>query len=67
MKIPVILLIVSAILLERSDSLLQLNINRPFNDVNENFISFAIKPEELYRGLDGPNRCVCKRCNFQTY
>ncbi|KAH8288778.1 hypothetical protein KR054_009510 [Drosophila jambulina] len=40
----------------RADTLVQLNVNRPYNDVNEKFVSFAVRPEDLYDALDGKNR-----------
>ncbi|XP_067619705.1 uncharacterized protein [Eurosta solidaginis] len=39
-----------------ADLLVQINVNRPFNDVNEKFVSFTVEPEDLYKALDGPNR-----------
>lgn len=39
-----------------ADVIVQLNINRPINDVSDKFISFTIKPEDLYKALDGSNR-----------
>lgn len=39
-----------------ADVIVQLNINRPINDVSEKFVSFTMKPEDLYMGLDGSNR-----------
>lgn len=39
-----------------ADTLVQLNVNRPYNDVNEKFVSFAVRPEDLYDALDGKNR-----------
>ncbi|XP_030370825.1 uncharacterized protein LOC115621345 [Scaptodrosophila lebanonensis] len=39
-----------------ADTLVQLHVNRPYNDVSEKFVSFAVKPEDLYDALDGPNR-----------
>ncbi|XP_036344560.1 uncharacterized protein LOC118753791, partial [Rhagoletis pomonella] len=41
-----------------ADVFVQVNLNRPFNDVNEKFVSFAVEPADLYRALDGPNRKV---------
>ncbi|EDW80570.1 uncharacterized protein Dwil_GK11492 [Drosophila willistoni] len=38
------------------DTLVQLHVNRPYNDVSEKFVSFAVKPEDLYDALDGKNR-----------
>lgn len=40
----------------KADVIVQLNINRPINDVSDKFISFTIKPEDLYKALDGSNR-----------
>ncbi|XP_017035955.1 uncharacterized protein [Drosophila kikkawai] len=39
-----------------ADTLVQLNVNRPYNDVNEKFVSFAVRPEDLYDALDGKSR-----------
>ncbi|XP_016943906.4 uncharacterized protein [Drosophila suzukii] len=39
-----------------ADTLVQLHVNRPYNDVNEKFVSFAVRPEDLYDALDGKNR-----------
>lgn len=39
-----------------ADLLVQLNVNRPLNDVNEKFISFTVEPADLYHALDGMNR-----------
>ncbi|XP_075147960.1 uncharacterized protein LOC142221953 isoform X2 [Haematobia irritans] len=38
------------------DIVVQLNINRPVNDVSDKFISFTMKPEDLYEALDGSHR-----------
>ncbi|XP_017039772.1 uncharacterized protein LOC108087101 [Drosophila ficusphila] len=50
------LVLVSLAIVCWADTLVQLNVNRPFNDVNEKFVSFAVKPEDLYDALDGKNR-----------
>ena len=39
-----------------ADIVVQLNINRPINDVSDKFISFTLKPEDLYKALDGRHR-----------
>ncbi|XP_011178296.2 uncharacterized protein LOC105209555 [Zeugodacus cucurbitae] len=39
-----------------ADLLVQLNVNRPLNDVNEKFVSFTVDPADLYHALDGANR-----------
>lgn len=39
-----------------TDVIVQLNINRPINDVSDKFVSFTMKPEDLYKALDGSNR-----------
>ncbi|XP_011211504.2 uncharacterized protein LOC105231751 [Bactrocera dorsalis] len=39
-----------------ADLLVQLNVNRPLNDVNEKFVSFTVDPSDLYHALDGSNR-----------
>ncbi|XP_004534304.1 uncharacterized protein LOC101451833 [Ceratitis capitata] len=39
-----------------ADLFVQLNVNRPLNDVSEKFVSFTVEPADLYRALDGPNR-----------
>ncbi|KAH8312159.1 hypothetical protein KR044_009626 [Drosophila immigrans] len=39
-----------------ADTLVQLHVNRPYNDVSEKFVSFAVKPEDMYDALDGKNR-----------
>lgn len=39
-----------------ADTLVQLHVNRPYNDVSEKFVSFAVRPEDLYDALDGKNR-----------
>ncbi|XP_069961697.1 uncharacterized protein [Bactrocera oleae] len=39
-----------------ADLLVQLNVNRPLNDVNEKFVSFTVEPSDLYHALDGLNR-----------
>lgn len=44
-----------------ADTLVQLNINRPINDVSSKFVSFSMKPEDLYRALDGPKRKTITR------
>ncbi|XP_034661523.1 uncharacterized protein LOC117897048 [Drosophila subobscura] len=40
----------------RADTMVQLHVNRPYNDVSEKFVSFAVRPEDLYDALDGKNR-----------
>lgn len=40
----------------QADTLVQLHVNRPYNDVNEKFVSFAVRPEDMYDALDGKNR-----------
>lgn len=42
-----------------ADLLVQLNVNRPLNDVNEKFVSFTVEPSDLYHALDGLNRSAC--------
>ncbi|KAI8130575.1 hypothetical protein FF38_06183 [Lucilia cuprina] len=44
-----------------ADVIVQLNINRPIYDVSDKFISFSIKPEDLYKALDGSNRKTITR------
>lgn len=39
-----------------ADIIVQLNVNRPVNDVSDKFISFIMKPEDLYEALDGSHR-----------
>ncbi|XP_058982868.1 uncharacterized protein LOC101898197 isoform X2 [Musca domestica] len=39
-----------------ADIMVQLNINRPVNDVSDKFVSFTMKPEDLYEALDGSHR-----------
>ncbi|KAM7361967.1 uncharacterized protein ACRADG_012829 [Cochliomyia hominivorax] len=45
----------------RADVMVQLNINRPINDVSDKFISFSLRPEDLYKALDGTNRKTITR------
>ncbi|XP_073816706.1 uncharacterized protein [Musca autumnalis] len=40
----------------RGDIMVQLNVNRPVNDVSDKFVSFTMKPEDLYEALDGSHR-----------
>ncbi|ALC46096.1 CG14309 [Drosophila busckii] len=40
----------------RADTLVKLHVNRPYNDVHEKFVSFVVKPEDLYDALDGKHR-----------
>ncbi|XP_001358544.4 uncharacterized protein [Drosophila pseudoobscura] len=49
-------LLCSLLVVCRADTLVQLHVNRPYNDVNEKFVSFAVRPEDLYDALDGKNR-----------
>ncbi|XP_059217813.1 uncharacterized protein LOC106095284 isoform X2 [Stomoxys calcitrans] len=42
--------------LSLGDIVVQLNINRPVNDVSDKFVSFTMKPEDLYEALDGSHR-----------
>lgn len=50
------LLLVGLLAVCRADTLVQLHVNRPYNDVNEKFVSFAVRPEDMYDALDGKNR-----------
>ncbi|XP_017101696.2 uncharacterized protein [Drosophila bipectinata] len=54
--LPVIVLLLGLLEWSRADTLVQLHVNRPYNDVNEKFVSFAVRPEDLYDALDGKNR-----------
>lgn len=50
------LFLLALLALCQADTLVQLHVNRPYNDVNEKFVSFAVKPEDLYDALDGKSR-----------
>ncbi|XP_017084360.2 uncharacterized protein LOC108116821 [Drosophila eugracilis] len=50
------LVLLGLVVVSRADTLVQLHVNRPYNDVNEKFVSFAVRPEDLYDALDGKNR-----------
>ncbi|KAH8268035.1 hypothetical protein KR018_007428 [Drosophila ironensis] len=54
--IPLVILSLGCVHLSEADTLVQLHVNRPYNDVNEKFVSFAVRPEDLYDALDGKNR-----------
>lgn len=49
-----------------ADIIVQLNTNRPINDVSDKFVSFTMKPEDLYEALDGPQRCVLKSSDINA-
>ncbi|KAL7727758.1 hypothetical protein ACLKA6_008090 [Drosophila palustris] len=51
-----VLLLLGLLVVSRADTLVQLHVNRPYNDVSEKFVSFAVKPEDMYDALDGKNR-----------
>ncbi|XP_060645507.1 uncharacterized protein LOC132784120 [Drosophila nasuta] len=51
-----ILLLLALLATAQADTLVQLHVNRPYNDVSEKFVSFAVKPEDMYDALDGKNR-----------
>ncbi|XP_034487584.1 uncharacterized protein LOC117791805 [Drosophila innubila] len=52
----VVLFLLGLLAFSRADTLVQLHVNRPYNDVNEKFVSFAVRPEDMYDALDGKNR-----------
>ncbi|KAH8382341.1 hypothetical protein KR009_002965 [Drosophila setifemur] len=54
--LPGLFLLLGLVELSWADTLVQLHVNRPYNDVNEKFVSFAVRPEDLYDALDGKNR-----------
>ncbi|KAH8417446.1 hypothetical protein KR222_000051 [Zaprionus bogoriensis] len=51
-----LLLLLGSLVGSGADTLVQLHVNRPYNDVSEKFVSFAVRPEDLYDALDGKNR-----------
>ncbi|EDV93301.1 GH19226 [Drosophila grimshawi] len=56
MDLQLALFILALLAVCQADTLVQLHVNRPYNDVSEKFVSFAVRPEDLYDALDGKNR-----------
>lgn len=56
LRLLLIVLLLAVLAKTGADTLVQLHVNRPYNDVSEKFVSFAVRPEDLYDALDGKNR-----------